>query len=177
MSHRLILKEIIEDSFHVSISNQNLDQLWISCCDYLEKINEHGVIEHVEQCSVYPLSEDDRLEVQDAVAHAVIGQHWPMFRDQWALNGVSKRQFRTMMAQGLNKKFDIKAKRIHLSTHRVIQIHSLGDEAESKARVYSRGMDRAKQIGNNGAYRYFERRYTKMQSISKTCARRLAEQA
>lgn len=177
MSHRLILKEIIEHAFHVSLSNQNLDQLWIPCSDYLEKIHEHGVIEHVDQCSAYPLSEDDRLEVQDAVAHVVTGQHWPMFRDQWVLNGTSRRQFRTAMVLGLNKKFGIKAKRIHLSTHRVIQIHCLGDEAESKARVYSRGMDRAKQIGNDGAYRYFERRHTKMRSISSTCARRLAEQA
>ncbi|MEG1348763.1 MAG: hypothetical protein RSD49_12000 [Hafnia sp.] len=139
--------------------------------DVLRKSWDDDVIDRVDQCSVYPLSEDDLATVKDAVAQVLTGQCWPQHD-----SSLSRGTFRREMVNGLNKR-GFNAQYIRLSTHRLLQVHELMDSAASRVKVYTRTASTAKRIGNRGAYTYFNERRTRWDKIFALCERRLNEQA
>lgn len=61
-----------------------------------------------------------------------------------------------------------------MSTHRHVQIHSLLDTAESKARTYRRCASNLARIGNLRGAMHYLCRATKAERLAFKCARRLA---
>lgn len=65
------------------------------------------------------------------------------------------------------------AKTAQLSTKRLLQVHVLGDDMSSRARVSFRAADKAWSINNLKAADYFSIRGDRFQRIADACARRL----
>lgn len=62
---------------------------------------------------------------------------------------------------------------MRLSTHRLLQVWSLLDTVQSKARIAGRAAARAGRIGNDGARVYFENQRLRCTRIANACQRRL----
>lgn len=59
-----------------------------------------------------------------------------------------------------------------MSTHRLMQLHSLADGLLSRARVSRRAADKAASINNRNATVYFLRRAVQMERIVALCVSR-----
>lgn len=60
-----------------------------------------------------------------------------------------------------------------LSTHRLIQIHTLEDDMSARARVAHRAANKALSINNMKAWAYFMKRECKFARIAVRCRARL----
>lgn len=64
-----------------------------------------------------------------------------------------------------------------LSTHRLIQIHNLGDEMSARARVANRGAVNLARIGNQNGASFMAVRSARFAAIADACAARLERDA
>ncbi|MCY1303262.1 hypothetical protein D9M68_694370 [compost metagenome] len=64
-----------------------------------------------------------------------------------------------------------------LSTHRLIQIHNLGDDLSSRARVAHRASVNLARIGNAKGSRYYAVQAARLSSVADACSARLERDA
>lgn len=172
MSHRVVLEKILSEYVYIKTSGNSIDRLWIDCSRMLEEMYEDALIERVDQATAYPLNNTDLKEIRDVISRCVIGKDWESINNK--INpSLQDKEIRKEFCVKLMKMYGIVAVSHKLSTHRLLQIHELGDSLSSKARVYKRCMMNAQKIGNANAFQYFESKHQKHLRISRICEKRL----